>query len=169
MDTVAWVDEKDNILGEISREKAHREGLLHRIAVTYLVRDNGDILIQERISGRLDHSSAGHVDPGEDYLKTAKRELCEELGVCGVELKEIGESIADEIEPEANWYRIRHKYKLYEYNGEPKLLSKDEVKSVYWAKPLEIYEAMKKDPQNKRYCGGFKDSLKHFLKIKNLI
>ena len=81
MDNVIWVDENDTELGIISRERAHREGLLHRIVVTYLTRPNGDILGQERMSGRLDHSSAGHVDPGESYLAAAKRELNEELGI----------------------------------------------------------------------------------------
>lgn len=169
IDNVEWVDEDDTILGIIPRAKAHKEGLLHRIAVIYLTRDNGDILVQERISGRFDHSSAGHVDPGEDYLTAAKRELCEELGVCNVELKEIGASIADEVEPEAGRNRIRHKYKLYEYHGEPGKLQEDEVKSVFWSNPLDIYQAMQDDPNNEKYCGGFKDSLKCFLKVKRLV
>lgn len=169
MNNVIWVDEKDNILGKISREKAHKEGILHRIAVIYLTRDSGDILIQRRMSGRLDHSSAGHVDPGESYLEAAKRELCEELGVCGVKLKEIGESVSDEIEPEAGHNRVRHKYKIYGYRGEPKDLKKDEVKSVYWANPLEVYEDMKSDFGNEKYCGGFKDSLRCFLEARKLI
>lgn len=110
---VILVDENDNELGVISIEKAHREGLFHRIVVVYLTKKNGQILVQERMSGRLDHSSAGHVDPGENYLEAAKRELKEELGI-ERELSELGKTISDEIEPEANNNRIRHIYKIFE-------------------------------------------------------
>jgi isopentenyldiphosphate isomerase len=79
MDEVIWVDEQDNILGSVTLDKAHLDGLLHRIAVVYLTNDLGQILIQERDDGRLDHSAAGHVDIGESYLEAAKRELAEEL------------------------------------------------------------------------------------------
>ena len=167
-DKVIWVDEKDNVLGEIPRAQAHSDGLLHRIAVVYVTSSDGKILVQERMdTGFLDHSSAGHVNPGESYLEAAKRELCEELGICNVELKEIAESVSDEKHPAGR--RIWHKYKIYEYQGEPVKLCKEEVKGVFWADPLEIYDKMKSDPGDKVYTGGFKDSLGVFLKAKKLI
>ena len=167
-DNVIWVDENDNELGTISREKAHREGILHRIAVIYLTRKNGDILVQERMSGRLDHSSAGHVDVGEDYLQSAKRELKEELDIES-DLTELGKTISNEVEPEAGKNRIRHIFKIFECEAEPGNLAKDEVKSVFWANPKTIYEEMKNDISNQKFCGGFKDSLKFFLEKKKLI
>ncbi len=167
-DDVIWVNENDAELGIISRKKAHQEGLLHRIAVIYLTRNNGEILIQERMSGRLDHSSAGHVNIGEDYLRAAKRELKEELGIkCN--LVELGKTISDEAEPETERNRIRHIFKVFECQAEPGNLAKDEVKSVFWADPKTIYEEMKNDKGNNKFCGGFKSSLKFFLKKKNLI
>ncbi|MDP3697036.1 MAG: NUDIX domain-containing protein [Candidatus Taylorbacteria bacterium] len=72
---ILWIDENKNDLGEISVTKAHQEGLLHRISVVYLTNDKNQILIQKRDDGRLDHSSAGHVDAGEPYPEAAKREL----------------------------------------------------------------------------------------------
>lgn len=167
-DDVVWVDEDDNELGVITIEKAHREGLIHRIAVIYLTRKSGKILIQERMSGRLDHSSAGHVDVGEDYLQAARRELKEELGT-ECELVELGKTISDEIEPEADKNRIRHIFKVFECETEPGNLARDEVKSVFWANPKTIYEEMKSDLGNKKFCGGFKASLKFFLEKKKLI
>lgn len=168
IDNVIWVDENDNEIGVISREKAHHEGLLHRIAVIYLTRKNGQILIQERMSGRLDHSSAGHVDAGEDYLQAAKRELKEELGIeCN--LIELGKTISDEVEPKADRNRIRHIFKVFECQAEPGNLAEDEVKSVFWADPKTIYEEMRGDVGNNKFCGGFKASLKFFLEKKKLI
>lgn len=167
-DNVVWVDENDNELGIVAREKAHREGLIHRIAVIYLTKKSGEILIQERMSGRLDHSSAGHVDIGEDYLQAAKRELKEELGV-DCELVEIGKTISDEVEPETSQNRIRHIFKIFECKAEPGRLAKNEVRSVFWANPKTIFEEMKDDIGNKKFCGGFKASLKFFLEKKKLL
>lgn len=156
---VIWVDEKDNILGEISREKAHREGLLHRISVIYLINNKGEILINERAKDEhLDHSSAGHVDVGESYLEAAKRELEEELGVKNIELQEIGTAIAhDEYKASTS----NHIFKIYICNAAPSKLQTDEVKSVFWADPKKVYRDMQVNSQ--KYAGGFKASLKVFL------
>jgi isopentenyldiphosphate isomerase len=165
---VIWVDENDNELGVISREKAHRKGLLHRIAVIYLTKETGEILIQERMSGQFDHSSAGHVDMGEDYLQAAKRELKEELGIA-CNLVELGKAISDEVGPGSSQDRIRHIFKVFECQAEPGTLSQDEVKSVFWANPKTIFEEMRSDVGNRKFCGGFKASLKFFLENKKLI
>ncbi|NMB48683.1 NUDIX domain-containing protein [Candidatus Kuenenbacteria bacterium] len=167
-DNVVIVDENDIELGIISRQQAHRQGLLHRTAATYLTRPNGQILIQERISSHLDHSSAGHVDPGEDYLQAAKRELKEELGV-ECELIELGKTISNEIGVGDNHNRIRHIFKIFECQAEPGELAKDEVRSVFWADPLAIYKEMKNDPEHHKFCSGFKVSLQFYLKKKGLL
>ena len=39
MSNVIWVDDKDNVLGEITRQKAHQEGLLHRVAVIFMINE----------------------------------------------------------------------------------------------------------------------------------
>ncbi|MBU6415197.1 NUDIX domain-containing protein [Patescibacteria group bacterium] len=162
MSNVIWVDENDNVLGEITREKAHQEGLLHRVAVIYLVNDKGDILVNERAKdGHFDHSSAGHVDVGENYFEAAKRELEEELGVVDVELQNIGSSCAQD---KNKMFNSRHIFRVYVCKANPVKLKKDEVKSVYWANPKKIYEDMKINPQN--YTGGFKSTLRLFLSTK---
>lgn len=161
MEKVLWVDENDNVLGEVERGKAHREGILHRIAVIYLTRPDGTILIQERVSGRLDHSAAGHVDIGESYLDAAKRELKEELGV-DVDLVKVGKTISDEVEYGTKNH-IRHIFEVFKCEAEPVVLAESEVKSVFWDYPRKILEEMKNDVDNNKYTGGFKASLKLFL------
>lgn len=86
MTDVIVVDENDQVVGTMDKAEAHRTGVLHRIAVVYVENPAGQILVQVRSNGRLDHSAAGHVDVGESYLEAAQRELHEELGVSGVEL-----------------------------------------------------------------------------------
>ena len=164
---VILVDTEDNVIGETMRSKAHAESLLHRIVAIYLTRPNGDILVQERMSGKFDHSAAGHMNPGETQLIAAKRELCEELGVCGdgVSLAEIGNAISGGTERE----KYYHMCKVYEYVGEPKEINPQEVKSVHWENPLDIYQKMQTDTEWKLYTGGFRSTLEVFLKYKKLI
>ena len=160
MSNVIWVDNKDKKVGEITREKAHKEGLLHRIAVVYVVNEKEEILVNERAeNGHLDHSSAGHVDIGESYLKAAKRELAEELGITHVRLKESGSAWAQDVYKNSN---SNHLMRIFMCKATPVKLKKDEVKSVFWMKPKTVQIDMKIHPQ--KYTNGFKSSLAVFLK-----
>lgn len=77
--------------GEIvSRAEAHRNGILHRTAHIWIIREKDgktEILLQKRsrnkdsFPGRFDTSSAGHIDAGDEPLESAQRELMEELGI----------------------------------------------------------------------------------------
>ncbi|OGF60427.1 hypothetical protein A3C05_02275 [Candidatus Giovannonibacteria bacterium RIFCSPHIGHO2_02_FULL_45_40] len=153
MSNVIWVDEKDNILGEIPREKAHREGLLHRISVIYLINEKGEILVNLRAKdGHLDHSSAGHVDVGETYLEAAKRELNEELGVSGTELLDIGGSAAaTDIDGDL---KSNHMMQIYATTAKPININHEEVKMIFWQNPKEALKDMSINP--KKYTNGFK-------------
>ena len=89
------VDEKGQPTGEVvDRETAHAEGILHRTSHLWLARKrNGkvQILLQKRAKhkssfpGCYDISSAGHIPAGDGHLKSAIRELEEELGVIAEE------------------------------------------------------------------------------------
>lgn len=85
------VDEAGTPTGEIvSRAEAHEQGILHRTAHVWIVRErNGrtEVLLQKRsenkdsFPGMYDTSSAGHIPAGDEPLPSALRELKEELGV----------------------------------------------------------------------------------------
>lgn len=162
MDQVILVDEKDNILGTTSRKEAHTKGLRHRVSVIYLFNDNGEILVQHRDDGRLDHSSAGHVDPGESYEEAAERELFEELGVENIPLEEFAKAFNGEVKP--NGSIIKHQYTIYKCQTNPVKINKEEIQKVYWAKPEDVSKDMAKDPKNIKYTGGFKVSIECYLK-----
>lgn len=87
MDKVIWVDEKDNVLGTVSRKEAHKKGLLHRIIGIIILNDKDEILLQKRsinkdtFPGLYTISASGHVDSGENYDQAAQREMQEELGI----------------------------------------------------------------------------------------
>lgn len=162
MDDVVVVNEQDEVIGTMSREQAHADGTPHRIAVTYVINPEGQILVQVRIGGRLDHSSAGHVDPGEEYVDTARRELFEELGIKDVELLYVGKGRSDERPPIFNQTRV-HVMQIFSCVAEPGELQTEEVEGVYWADPSTILEDMRLDPESTKYSGGFRTSLPIFM------
>lgn len=87
------VDDHDEVIGKEKRSVVHAKGLKHR-AVHILVWDSkGQLFLQKRsmrkdeFPGKWDTSSAGHLDAGESYDHSAERELQEELGIRGAQVK----------------------------------------------------------------------------------
>lgn len=165
MNSVVVVNEKDEIVDTIPREEAHHNGVPHRIAVVYVENPKGEILIQVRMTGRLDHSSAGHVDPGEEYLDTAKRELREELGIENTEINFVGHGVSEEILPDRGEHRV-HVMNIFSCKGEPGELQKEEVRDVYWADPKKVLVEMMENPNDMKFSGGFRVSLPIYLSSK---
>jgi isopentenyl-diphosphate Delta-isomerase len=81
------VTEDDSVLGSIERSTAHRDQILHRSGMIFLIRSGGKILLQHRSPNKTifpdcwDSSSSFHVTFGESYEQAAKRELEEETGI----------------------------------------------------------------------------------------
>lgn len=165
MDNVVVVNDKDEVVGTMPRAEAHKNGAPHRIAVVYIENEKGQILIQVRMSGGLDHSSAGHVDPGETYLAAALRELKEELDIKKVKLVSIGKGISNEVKQDTDEHRV-HVFEVFVCKANPGKLNTKEVKDVYWANPDDILQEMKDSPEDKRFTGGFRASLPIYLKYK---
>lgn len=94
MELLDVVDENGMPTGKtVEREIAHKEGIRHRTSHVWILRrQNGEtqVLLQKRsrnkdsYPGCYDISSAGHIPSGEGFVKSALRELREELGVHAV-------------------------------------------------------------------------------------
>ena len=134
MEYLDIVDESGKPTGEtISREIAHRYGILHRTAHVWIVRPSGkgyDILLQKRsmekdsFPGLFDTSSAGHIPAGEEPVPSALREMQEELGI---------RAAAKQLQYAGN-FRIQYEK---EFHGH--LFRDNEVTSVYvYAEPVDI-------------------------------
>ena len=134
MEILDICDEKGIPTGEtVSRDDAHRDGVLHRTAHVWIVRKKAggyDILLQKRsmekesFPGLYDTSSAGHIPAGEEPVPSALRELQEELGIAA--------------KPEelsfAGMFRIQYEK---EFHG--KMFRDNEVTWVYvYEEPVEI-------------------------------
>jgi isopentenyl-diphosphate delta-isomerase len=81
------VNEKDEVLGKISRNEAHSKGILHRAGMVFLINSGDKILINKRSSKHeihpfcYDPSVSFHVIYGETYEDSAKRETEEEIKI----------------------------------------------------------------------------------------
>jgi 16S rRNA (adenine1518-N6/adenine1519-N6)-dimethyltransferase len=83
----AVVDEQDRPIGEAPRSQVHANNSLHRAIHILVFNSAGEVFLQFRSRGKdrhpltWDSSAAGHVNAGEEYDQTARRELMEELGI----------------------------------------------------------------------------------------
>lgn len=165
---VVCVDEEDRVKGEISHAEAHTRGLPHRVSAVYITNDLGHILVQVRaFADPLDHSAADHLVLGEEYLAGAYRALREEVGIEGVELREIGHCLSNENIGEHK--NVRHMLHIFECRAEPKELNPERVLSVFWADPVRVWQDMQRSSDYDKYCGGFRATLKLYLKSKGLL
>ena len=81
------VTKEDSVLGSVERSTAHRDQILHRSGMIFVIRSDGRIMLQHRSSSKTifpncwDSSSSFHVTFGESYEQAARRELREETGM----------------------------------------------------------------------------------------
>lgn len=83
------VDDNDNVVGRLEREKVYAWGLSFYIRgiVAFVVNDEGKLWIPRRTAHKklyknaLDFSVAGHIESGESYEKALFRETQEELNI----------------------------------------------------------------------------------------
>jgi len=102
------VDENDRVIGTAPRRECHGNPMLvHRAAHVLVFNRAGELLLQKRSPhkdiqpGKWDTSVGGHLDPGENYLEAAIREMSEELGLSELPLTFLYHSkIRNEIESE---------------------------------------------------------------------
>ena len=162
------VDENGQPTGEtVTRSKAHAEGIRHRTAHIWVVRENGDkteVLLQKRamnkdsFPGRYDTSSAGHIQAGDEPLESAVRELSEELGI-QADLDDLQFAGTFPIQYEKEFhgkpFRDNEIAFVYVYDEEVGIdnltIQKEELDSVEWFDLEEVYQACQ-PPRNEKFC-----------------
>jgi isopentenyldiphosphate isomerase len=100
------VDEKDQVLGESTRQDIHARRLWHRQTYVIILDSNDNMLLQKRNHqkkfdpGKWTTSVSGHVLGYETYLESARWETEEELGIHLDDLKYIGTVMAYSLAPD---------------------------------------------------------------------
>ena len=142
------VNERDEVIGQQTRNEVHRLGLMHRAAHVLVFNASGRLFLQKRSmtkdrqAGLWDSSASGHVDAGEDYDACALRELREEIGLqLGAAPKRVFKLAAcDETDQEHVW--------VYRCEAEgPFRLHPEEIERGGWFAPEEITRWMAERPQ----------------------
>ena len=82
------VDDRNRIIGRVSRGNVHgNPSLQHRAVHVFVRNSDGDLFLQKRSGdkriqpGKWDTSVGGHVQAGQSYEEAAWREASEELGI----------------------------------------------------------------------------------------
>ena len=150
----------------VSRDIAHRDGILHRTAHVWVVRKKEagyDILLQKRsmekdsFPGLYDTSSAGHIPAGEESLPSALRELAEELGIVA-QPQELSYAGMFRIQYDKNFHGKRFRdnevARVYVYQEpveiEDLTLQASEVEEVRWFDLEEVYREIQ--TSRNRFC-----------------
>lgn len=88
------VDERDQVIGQATRQEVHgNPSLIHRVVHILVFNSKKELFLQKRSAskdtypGSWDTSVGGHVDGGESYNHAASREIREELGVKNIKLE----------------------------------------------------------------------------------
>ncbi|BBM83967.1 NUDIX hydrolase [Candidatus Uabimicrobium amorphum] len=87
MEYLYLVDKDDRVLGEISRDEAHKKELLHRAGVVFVENEKAQVFLTERshkkkfFPGCLDSACSFHVQYGHTYEQAAVIELYEETQI----------------------------------------------------------------------------------------
>ena len=148
-ETFDVVDERDEVVGQLSRKEVHRQGLRHRAVHVLIFNSKGEVFLQKRsmkkdnFPGRWDSSAAGHVDTGEDYDACVLREVREELGFtmpCVPE-RVLRIEACDETGQEFVWvYRCEHEG--------PFELHPDEIDCGEWFAPEHVTRWIRERPDD---------------------
>ncbi|MAE13946.1 hypothetical protein CMO92_05265 [Candidatus Woesearchaeota archaeon] len=146
MTQVDIVDEEGTILRTETRDKAHKDHLLHKSIHVIIINKKNQILLQLRKKNKKQYplywngSVAGHVDHGETPDQAVLRETREEIGIktrtkllgFGTRLHSLGTSIInDSVEHE-----LVHIY-YARYNG-PIKLDEREIEKIKWIDAHEL-------------------------------
>jgi isopentenyl-diphosphate delta-isomerase len=87
MEYVILVDEQDNVIGKMEKQKAHEEGALHRAFSIFIFNSENKLLLQKRASGKYHcgglwtNTCCSHPREDETTLDAAYRRLQEEMGL----------------------------------------------------------------------------------------
>ncbi len=154
-DELVLVDALDHELGLATKERVHREGLLHRAFSVVLVRERSgvrELLLARRAMGKYHaaglwgNSCCSHPRQGESIADAACRRVSEELGTSIGAPREIGSFV----------YRAAFANGLVEFEYDHVLVGKctshvnpalEEVDSVWWIDAYKLSDVLAREPQ----------------------
>ena len=146
------VDENDQIIDKKKRSEVYAEHLSNfRVVNAFVVNSKGEIWIPRRVANKeifplcLDMSMGGHVESGETYERTLKREMQEELNIDTdkVQVNLLGHLTPqkDNVSAFMNVYEIKME-EAPDYN-------KDDFTEYFWLSPKALFEKIAQGEKTK--------------------
>lgn len=149
---VVLVDVLNNPIGSMDKLSAHKKPCLHRAFSVFLINDNNEILIQKRAEnkyhsgGKWANACCSHPQKETDnIISSATQRLDEELGISGVELKQLFDFV---YFAQFNETLFEYEYDsvlIGKYNGEI-ILDKEEASEYKWVSKSWLVQDMTKNP-----------------------
>ena len=157
------VNDEDIVTTQEMRSTVHQLGLQHRGVHIFLFTQNGKMLVQKRSADRaaspsmVDCSVSEHVKAGESYLDAALRGMKEELGVSGVEIKQL---VRFRMNYGVNDNEISMLYKGLVNSNEVNF-DRVEIEEINYYTLNELQKMIKQD--NVRFCNWFVELINWYL------
>jgi 8-oxo-dGTP pyrophosphatase MutT (NUDIX family) len=147
MEIVDVVDENGKVLKQVTKEYAHKKGLLHKTVISEIINSKGEFILIKQSADRQDPGKyvspiGGHVSAGETDEDALKREAQEEVGIANFTFKRIGQDI---YERKVLGRHENHYYIVYEIYTDQSLTLGPEAIS---------YKAFSKDALKKALVGA---------------
>ncbi|MBP9721934.1 MAG: NUDIX domain-containing protein [Gammaproteobacteria bacterium] len=156
------VDRNNQVIGQASKQEAHKNKLLHR-STHVIIFWNNLIFLQLRSANKSqflnkwDVSASGHLITQENYITGAQREIKEELGldVLSEQLIEIGNITASE----ATGFEFIKIFQINYFEQPLIILNPDEITTGGWFSLDHINSWLKLKPED--FAGCFEVIIKN--------
>lgn len=155
------VDEKDNVIGRVTRKEMRDKVLRHRGSNIIVFNSKGELLIHKRtmtkdlFPGYWDTCVGGVMEYGETYDKTAKREVEEELGIKNPKLEFV---FKGKFEVPKNKFWSKNYVMIHDGPFKPQ---PEEVKLVKFISLKDLDEYIKKE----KFCPDGIMLFKKFMEV----
>lgn len=144
---VILVDENDQEIGVMEKQKAHELGFLHRAFSVFIFNSEKKLLLQQRASHKYHspnlwtNTCCSHPRKGESVQQAANRRLKEEMGL-DTNLRVVGH-ILYKADLDNSLSEHEYDYILIGYSDDIPKINKEEVKSYKYLTFDEIIEEQK--------------------------
>ncbi|MGW2364641.1 isopentenyl-diphosphate Delta-isomerase [Streptomyces sp. NPDC001667] len=152
-DFVELVDADGTACGATDVIDAHTHGKRHRAYSVMLFDGHGNVLIQKRaahktrFAGIWGPSCCGHPAPGEDIVAQARLHCYEELGISGIEPRDVGSVSYHFTDPVSRYEEAEYDHVLIAfYNGTP-TPHPDEIDEIRWISVDELAREFDDPPE----------------------
>lgn len=163
---VTLVDRHDVEVSTVSRERAHREGLLHRAVSVFVFDDDSHLLLQRRslvkagFAGKWANTCCTHPRPGETVVAAGERRLREEMGL-RVTLEPIGRFVYQATDESSGYVEHELDHVLVGATVDTPEPDRDEADDFRWIG----MEELRADISDHGYAPWLRHALDHFPRL----